>query len=91
MGGEAEPVFKYYFHKYGRDDLQYFNLSDRSNTSGPESEFLVVQDGRKYVENIDFIDSIESHQAPIHTVRIGGADAADIYHSEQVAVLRMGQ
>ena len=30
VGGEAEPVFKYYFHKYGRDDLQYFDLSDSS-------------------------------------------------------------
>jgi hypothetical protein len=91
VGGEAEPVFKYYLHKYGRDDLRYFDLSDRSKTVGSESAFLVVQDGRKYLENIDFVDRIESHQAPIHTVRIGGANAADIYHSEQFAVLRTGQ
>jgi len=91
VGGEAEPVFKYYFHKYGRDDLQYFYLSGSSKASGPESAFLVVQDGRKYLENIDLVDSIESHQAPIHTVRIGGANAADIYHSEQFAVLRAAQ
>jgi hypothetical protein len=91
VGGEAEPVFKYYFHKYGRDDLQYFALSDSSKAPGTGSGFLVVQDGRKYLENIDFVDSIESHQAPIHTVRIGGANAADIYHSEQFAVLRTGR
>jgi len=91
VGGEAEPVFKYYFHKYGRDDLRYFDLSDSSKSPGPESAFLVVQDGRKYLENIDLVDRIESHQAPLHTVRIGGANAADIYHSEQFAVLRTGQ
>ena len=91
VGGEAEPVFKYYFHKYGRDDLQYFDLSDSSKKPGPESTFLVVQDGRKYLENIDLVASIESHQAPIYTIRIGGANAADIYHSEQFAMLRRGQ
>jgi len=92
VGGEAEPVFKYYFHRYGRDDLQFFDLSDNSSRwTGLESAFLVFQDGRKYLENIDFVDSIESRQAPIHTIKIGGASAADIYHSEQFAVLRKGQ
>ena len=91
VGGEAEPVFKYYLNKCGRDDLRYFDLSDGSKTLGRESAFLVVQNGRKYLENIAFVDSLESHQAPIHTVWIGGANAADIYHSEQFAVLRKGQ
>lgn len=91
VGGEAKPVFDYYFHKYGRDDLQYFDLSDNSRRLASESAFLVVQDGRKYLENIALVESIESHQAPIHTVTIGGAKAADIYHGEQFAALRAAQ
>jgi 4-amino-4-deoxy-L-arabinose transferase-like glycosyltransferase len=91
VGGEAKPVFDYYFHRYGRDDLKYFDLSDKLRRVGSDSAFLVVQEGRRYFENIDFVQSVESHQAPIHTVRIDGANAADIYHNEQLAVLRTGQ
>jgi len=88
VGAEAEPVVRYYLHKCGRDDLQYFDLSDRTKAPGPASAFLIVQDGRKYFENIALVDSIESHQVPVDTVRIQGADAADIYHREEVAALR---
>jgi len=88
VGGEAEPVFKYYLHKCGRDDLQYFDLSDRSKTLATTSAFLVVQDGRKYLENIELVQRIESRQAPIATVMVGGINAADIYHSEEFAALR---
>ena len=92
VGGEAGPVFKYYFHKYGRDDLHYFDLSDRTKRlSAPDSAFLVLQDGRTYVENIAFVRSLESRQLPIRTVEIGGADAARIYHSAELAELRSGQ
>ena len=92
VGGEAEPVFQYYLHKYGRDDVRYFDLSDRvKRQSAPDSAFLVLQDGRTYVENIAFVRSIESHQLPVRTLEIGGADAARIYHIEELAELRRGQ
>jgi 4-amino-4-deoxy-L-arabinose transferase-like glycosyltransferase len=92
IGGEAGPVFKYYFHKFGRDDLHYFNLSDQAKREdAPPSAFLVVQEGRKYFENISFIQKVESYQVPIHTVEIGGAAAARIYRDEELAELRAGR
>jgi hypothetical protein len=92
VGGEAEPVFKYYFHKFGRDDLQYFDLSDAAKRlNAPYSAYLVVQDGREYFENASFVQSIESRQLPIETVRIGGGDAARVYHGEEFAELRTGR
>jgi hypothetical protein len=82
-------VFKYYFHKFGRDDLHYFDLSDGAKRlTAPHSAYLVLQDGRKYFENASFVQSIESHQLPIQTVRIGGGDAARVYHGEELAELR---
>jgi Dolichyl-phosphate-mannose-protein mannosyltransferase len=30
VGGATEPVFDYYLHRFGRDDLNYFDLSDRA-------------------------------------------------------------
>jgi predicted membrane-bound mannosyltransferase len=92
VGGEAGPVFKYYFHRFGRDDLQYFDLSDRAKRlSAPDSAFLVVQDGRKYFENISFVDSVESCQLAMHKVEIGGAEAARVYRNTELAELGAGQ
>ena len=92
VGGEAGPVFKYYFHKFGRDDLQYFDLSNGAKRlSAPYSAFLVLQDGRKYFENASFVRSIESRQLPIQTVEIGGADAARVYRNTELAELGAGK
>jgi len=89
VGSEAKPVVQYYLHKYGRDDLQYFDLSDSAKwLIAPESAFLVLQDGRTYFENIGIVQTIESRQLPIRTVEIGGAEAARIYQSTEVAQLR---
>jgi hypothetical protein len=86
VGSEGGPVFRYYFHKYGRDDLNYFDLSDSAKIAGAmDSAFLVLQDGRTYFENAALVQSIQSRQQPIRTVQIGGADAARIYHREEVA------
>jgi len=46
VGGEAPPVFAYYFHQCGRDDLHYFSLSDAHRETLSPSTYLVVQDGR---------------------------------------------
>jgi Dolichyl-phosphate-mannose-protein mannosyltransferase len=92
VGSEGGPVFQYYFHKYGRDDLQYFDLSDQAKRlSAPDSAFLVLQDGRIYFENAAFVRSLQSRQLPIRRVEIGGADAARIYRNQEVAELRSGQ
>jgi hypothetical protein len=92
VGGETAPVFAYYFHRFGRDDLQYFDLSDRAQRmEAPPTAYVVIQDGRAYFENISFVQKVESYQEPIHTVEIGGAAAVRIYRDEQFAELRIGR
>jgi hypothetical protein len=88
VGSEGGPVFAYYFHKFGRDDLHYFDLSDQvKRVEAPPSAYLVVQDGRKYFENVTFIRTVESYQRPIWVVTADGADAARIYRDEEFAQL----
>ena len=90
VGGEAKPVFDYYFGKFHRDDLRYFDLSDQvKRVEAPPSAYLVVQDGRKYFENIAFIERVESYQSPVQTVEVGGAHAVRIYRDQEFAQLRM--
>jgi len=92
VGGETQPVFDYYFHQFGRDDLHYFDLSDRAaRTVAPPSAYVVVQDGRKYFENVSFVEKVESYQVPIQTVEIGGAAAVRVYRDEQFAELGRGR
>ena len=89
VGGGTAPVFAYYFHRFGRDDLRYFDLSDQAKRmEDPPTVYVVVQDGRKYFENISFIEKVESYQAPIQTVEIAGASAVRVYRSEQFRVRR---
>jgi hypothetical protein len=88
VGGEAGPVFVYYFHKYGRDDLRYFDLSDQvRRVDAPPSAYLVIQDGREYFENSKFIRSVESYQRPIRIVNVEGTPAIRIYRDEEFARL----
>jgi hypothetical protein len=88
VGSEGGPVFVYYFHKYGRDDLHYFDLSDQvRRVDAPPSAYLVIQDGRKYFENATFIRSVESYQKPISVVDVEGTPAVRIYRDEEFAQL----
>jgi len=88
VGGEAQPVFAYYFHQCGRDDLHYFSLSDAHRETLPPSTYLVVEDGRKYFENISFIEAITSEQAPAWTTAIDGVPAATVYRTSELTELR---
>jgi hypothetical protein len=89
VGGASPPVFAYYFHKFGRDDLHYFNLCDRiKRTEAPPVSYLVVQDGRTYFENISFLRRVESYQSPVQTIEIGGATAVRVYRDETFADLK---
>ncbi len=75
VGGEAPAVFEYYLHKFGRYDLWYFRLSDpRERDKAPRSAYVVVQEGRKYFENISFIRTLESGERPIWMIRIEGPE-----------------
>jgi hypothetical protein len=89
VGGETAPVFTYYFHRFGRDDLRYFDLSDQTKRmEAPPTAYVVTQDGRKYFENVSFVQRTESYQVPIQTVEIGGATAVRVYRDELFAELR---
>ncbi len=88
VGGEAPPVFAYYFHQCGRGDLHYFSLSDAHRETLPPSTYLVVQDGRKYFENISFIQEITSEEDPAWTTAIEGVPAATVYRTSEVTELR---
>ncbi len=89
VGGEIPTVFTYYLHRFGRDDLRNFQLSNfRDRERAPRSSYFVVQEGRKYSENIAFIQEIESQGPPIDTIELGGACAAKIYHQREMAQTR---
>ncbi|HTP60244.1 MAG TPA: hypothetical protein VMM82_15080, partial [Spirochaetia bacterium] len=89
VGGETPPVFAYYLHQFGRDDLRYFQLSDpQKRAEAPRSSYLVVQEGRKYFENLAFIQELESQDQPAHIINLEGACAAKVYHAQELAQLR---
>jgi hypothetical protein len=79
IAGEAPPVFHYYFEKFGRADLHYVDLSSLTAQTSPLPAYLVVEDGRKYIENIDFIRGIEFAEKPIWGVSVGPLSAARVY------------
>lgn len=86
IGGETPSVFHYYFRRFGRPDLRYFNLSDppekNHNVTGA---YVVVQDGRRYFENVAFIDALEARARPILTIQLDGATAAMVYKVDNLA------
>jgi hypothetical protein len=88
VGGEAPPVFAYYFHQCRRNDLHYFNLSDARRETLPPSTYLVIEEGRKYFDNISFIRGIESEEDPAWTIAIEGVPAARVYRTSQSTELR---
>lgn len=89
VGGETPSVFRYYFQRFGRPDLRYFNLSDPPEKNHDvAAAFVVVQDGRKYFENVALIEAVESRSKPIVTIRAGGATAAKVYRVDNLTELR---
>jgi Dolichyl-phosphate-mannose-protein mannosyltransferase/Alg9-like mannosyltransferase family len=85
---EALPVISYYFHQCGRNDLRYVDLSNVAPESLSASGYLVVQEGRKYLDNIAIVRAVESAGSPAWTVMIGRTRAATVYQSSQLAELR---
>jgi hypothetical protein len=88
VGGEAPPVFAYYFHQCGRDDLQFFSLSGAHRETMPASAYLVIEDGREYFENISLINEIASEHAPTWTTAIQSVPAAAVYKTSEWTGLR---
>jgi 4-amino-4-deoxy-L-arabinose transferase-like glycosyltransferase len=85
VGGEAEAVFRYYFEKFGRKDLRFFSLSARPQGANiPKDSYFVIQDGRKYFENVDLAQRIESSIPQIRTIYVEGAVAARVYQQPAI-------
>jgi hypothetical protein len=88
VGGEAPPVFAYYFHQCGRDDVRFFSLSEAHRESLPPSTYLVVEDGRKYFDNISLIHAITSEETPAWTTGIDGVPTVTVYRTSELTELR---
>src|ERR1700719_3806866 len=88
VGGEAPPVFAHYLHQCGRDDLRFFSLSEAQGKTLPSYAYLVVEDGRKYFDNISFIQAITSEETPAWTTEIDGVPAATVYRTSELTELR---
>jgi hypothetical protein len=90
VGGEAPPLFAYYLHQCRRSDLRYFSLSVSQLEAPGPSTYVVVEEGRKYFDNISLIRRIESEEVPAWTVVIDGVPAATVYRNPKLAELRNG-
>jgi hypothetical protein len=87
VGGEAPPVFAYYLRQCGRSDLRYFSLSDALPKALAPSRYVVIEEGRKYFDNISLIRTIESEEVPAWTVAIDGVPAATVYRNPELGEL----
>lgn len=88
VGGESKILFSYYFHKFGRDDLRYEEITNcwlycpRLIPS-----YVVIQKGREYLGNRYFVRWLTSEPRPAWTETVDGAMAAQVYYSEELASL----
>jgi dolichyl-phosphate-mannose-protein mannosyltransferase len=85
VGGEAKPVFDYYFHRFGRDDLQYVDITAGVKNSNGGDPYLVVQNEREYIENSPIVRELASDARPAWTVEVAGVPAAQVYHFRELA------
>jgi len=90
VGGEAPPIFAYYFQQCGRNDLHYFSLSGAHREALAPSSYVVIEEGRKYFDNVSLIHAVESEEVPAWTVAINGVPAATVYRTPELAQLRNG-
>ncbi|MCS6886405.1 MAG: glycosyltransferase family 39 protein [Acidobacteriota bacterium] len=78
---EAPKTAKYYAQVYGRPDINIVVGSSRSFCLPAKGDvYVIVQDGRRYFENITFLDSIEKQYRPVMQIQACGATALRIYH-----------
>jgi hypothetical protein len=78
--GDAPPVFAYYFKRFGRDDLLFcasYDRAARRRMSGPS--YVVIQSGRLYFENREFLDAVPAVGRPVVTPTVAGATATRVF------------
>ncbi len=88
IANDASSVINYYTRVYSRDDLKSVELS-APNFSFSENvpTYVILQDGRRYFENIDRFNFIETHYTLIKEFKIFGASAVRIYRIPNPALI----
>jgi hypothetical protein len=88
VGGESKPLFTYYFREFRRNDLHYEEVSNRLlGTPVTVPSYVVLQNGREYLDNRAFVRWLKSETRPAWTETVGGVTAAQVYVSAEVARL----
>ncbi len=75
---DADEVVKYYARRFGRPDLLHETLCKTDPKASP-TNYVLVQDGRRYFENSERIDTIEQTHVPEKEVRVDGIPAVRVY------------
>ncbi|HEX8500727.1 MAG TPA: glycosyltransferase family 39 protein [Pyrinomonadaceae bacterium] len=78
---ETPGVTRYYFARYGREDLRPRVISDPGFdvTAEPGPVYAVLQRGRTYFENRDEMERVRATFTREHSVVIDGVTAAEVY------------
>lgn len=80
VASEIPGVLQYYFERYGRTDLRSEIMSHpKFDFSADPPDYVLVQRGRVYFENIDDIKLIQSRFQPAQASVYQGAAAAEVY------------
>jgi hypothetical protein len=75
---DADDLIRYYARRFGRPDLLQATLCKGDLKASP-TNYVLVQDGRRYFENSERIDMIERTYVPEKEVRVDGIPAVRIY------------
>ena len=84
---DADDLIRYYTRRFGRPDLLPATLCKGDPKASP-TNYILVQDGRRYFENSELIDMIEQTYAPEKEVRVDGIPAVRIYRINGVLQVR---
>ncbi|MEW6734546.1 MAG: glycosyltransferase family 39 protein [Acidobacteriota bacterium] len=92
IANEAPSVINYYRLAFGRHDISSVVMSDPGfNLHNHTPIYVLVQDGRRYFENIETLNYVEANYKPIKEVRVRGATAVKIYKISESEMRVQGQ
>lgn len=78
---EAPHTARYYADRFGRADLRVEVSSSGNFRILPDRDtYLIVQDGRRYFENLELLNWVERSYRPSLEVKALGASALRVYH-----------
>ncbi|MEM4251464.1 MAG: glycosyltransferase family 39 protein [Candidatus Bathyarchaeia archaeon] len=78
---ETPYTARYYADRFGRTDLKIEVSSARNFRLSPNQDnYLIVQDGRRYFENLSLLNMVEQNYRPALEIEVLGASALRVYH-----------